>query len=49
MSIYEVQNMISNLFYTTGLMYMSWKFLAMWVISGVFLYLAIVKNFEPLL
>ncbi len=49
MSIYEVLNEFSNLFYTTGLMYLSWKLVTMWIISGIFLYLAIVRNFEPLL
>jgi carboxybiotin decarboxylase len=49
MTIYEVLDMLYGILFTTGLLNMSWKFLVMWGIAGFFLYLAIVKNFEPLL
>ncbi len=49
MTIYELLDMFSSLFYGTGLMLITWKLVVMWVISGFFLYLAIIRNFEPLL
>lgn len=49
MTVNEVLDMLYGIFYTTGLWNLSWKLLVMWGISGLFLYLAIVKNFEPLL
>jgi carboxybiotin decarboxylase len=49
MTVYEVLDMLYGILYTTGLLNFSWKFLVMWGISGLFLYLAIAKNFEPLL
>jgi sodium ion-translocating decarboxylase beta subunit len=49
MTVYEVLDMLKGIFYTTGILNFSWKFLIMWGIAGFFLYLAIVKNFEPLL
>ena len=49
MTIYEFLDMFSNLFYSTGLTLITWKLVVMWVISGTFLYLAIIRNFEPLL
>ncbi|MGC8906665.1 MAG: sodium ion-translocating decarboxylase subunit beta [Desulfomonilaceae bacterium] len=49
MTVNEVLDMLYGILYTTGLLNLSWKFLVMWGISGLFLYLAIAKNFEPLL
>ena len=49
MTIYEVLDMLYGIFYTTGIYNLSPKFVLMWAIAGFFLYLAIVKNFEPLL
>jgi carboxybiotin decarboxylase len=49
MTIYEFLDMFSNLFYSTGLTLITWKLVVMWAISGAFLYLAIIRNFEPLL
>jgi carboxybiotin decarboxylase len=49
MTVNEVLDMLYGILYTTGIFNLSWKFLVMWGISGFFLYLAIVKNFEPLL
>jgi len=49
MTFYDILDMFKGAFYTTGLWCLSWKFLAMWCIAGIFLYLAIAKKFEPLL
>jgi len=49
MTVHEVLDMLYGILHTTGLLNFSWKFLVMWGISGLFLYLAIAKNFEPLL
>jgi sodium ion-translocating decarboxylase beta subunit len=49
MTFYDVVDMLKGIFYTTGLWNLSWKFVVMWCIAGFFLYLAIVKSYEPLL
>jgi carboxybiotin decarboxylase len=49
MMLDEMMDMLWGILYTTGVLNFSWKFLIMWGISGFFLYLAIAKNFEPLL
>jgi carboxybiotin decarboxylase len=49
MNVNEVLDMLWGILNTTGVFNFSWKFILMWGISGLFLYLAIVKNFEPLL
>ena len=49
MTGYEVLQMLDGVLVTTGLLNLSWKLPIMWAIACVFLYLAIVKNFEPLL
>lgn len=49
MNVNEVWQMLVGILHTTGLLGLSWKFVVMWGIAGIFLYLAIVKNFEPLL
>src|SRR3989339_1689361 len=41
--------MLYGIYYTTGISGLSWQHLVMWAIGGLFLYLAIKKNFEPLL
>ncbi len=33
----------------TGFQYVTWQMIVMWIVSGVLMYLAIVKKFEPLL
>ncbi len=33
----------------TGFQYITWQMIVMWIVSGVLMYLAIVKKFEPLL
>jgi oxaloacetate decarboxylase beta subunit len=42
-------NQLHELWLTTGFANLQWQMLAMWVVVGVLLYLAIVKGFEPLL
>jgi sodium ion-translocating decarboxylase beta subunit len=49
MTLNEIYDMLRGIFFTTGLWNLSWKFLVMWAIGGLFMYLAIKKNFEPLL
>jgi carboxybiotin decarboxylase len=49
MTVNEVLDMLYGILYTTGIFNFSWKLLIMWGVSGFFMYLAIVKNFEPLL
>ncbi|MEW6351588.1 MAG: sodium ion-translocating decarboxylase subunit beta [Thermodesulfobacteriota bacterium] len=49
MTVHEVLDMLWGTLLTTGLLTMSWKYVVMWAIAGFFLYLAIVKTFEPLL
>ncbi len=49
MIVNEMLDMLWGILNTTGILNFSWKFLIMWGISGFFLYLAIAKNFEPLL
>lgn len=49
MTVNEVVSMLNGILYTTGLFNLGWKMVVMWGIGGLFLYLAIVKNFEPLL
>ncbi|MBI4797317.1 MAG: sodium ion-translocating decarboxylase subunit beta [Desulfarculus sp.] len=49
MDLQEVLDLLNGIFFSTGITHLSWKYLVMWGISGLFLYLAINKNFEPLL
>jgi len=49
MSPYDVYEMFRGTLDTMGFMSMSWQLPVMWCIAGAFLYLAIVKGFEPLL
>jgi len=45
----EILDMLRGIFFTTGIWNLNWQYVVMWAIAGGFLYLAIVKNFEPLL
>lgn len=45
----QFQNLMLHLGETTGFDNLTWQMLAMWVVVGVLLYLAVAKNFEPLL
>ncbi len=47
MSWSEILDLLIGTFQTTGLGFMSWKVIIMWCIGLFFLYLAIVKEFEP--
>ncbi|MFH0975204.1 MAG: sodium ion-translocating decarboxylase subunit beta, partial [Spirochaetota bacterium] len=49
MSAAEVFGMLSTIFTTSGLMNITWQLVIMWIIGLTFIYLAIGKNFEPLL
>jgi sodium ion-translocating decarboxylase beta subunit len=53
MSYNEIWDLLVGTFQTTGLPMlfaaMGWKYVIMWVIGCFFLYMAIAKNFEPLL
>ncbi|MFH1480564.1 MAG: sodium ion-translocating decarboxylase subunit beta [Pseudomonadota bacterium] len=49
MTANEIFDMLSGIFYSTGITQLYWGHFLMWCISGLFLYLAIRKNFEPLL
>ncbi|MBF0510337.1 MAG: sodium ion-translocating decarboxylase subunit beta [Deltaproteobacteria bacterium] len=49
MTMNEILDMLYGILHTTGFLNMSWKMPVMWSIGCLFLYLAITKNFEPLL
>jgi oxaloacetate decarboxylase beta subunit len=49
MNANEILDMLYGIFMTTGLSGLGWKYVIMWAIACLFLYLAIKKNFEPLL
>jgi len=49
MTVQEVLDMLYGIFLTTGILNLSWKYVAMWGVGGIFLYLAIIKKYEPLL
>jgi oxaloacetate decarboxylase beta subunit len=48
-SLGEVWELLVGIFFTTGIPALRWKYVVMWAIGSLFLYLAIKKNFEPLL
>jgi len=48
-SLSEIWDLVVGIFYTTGISALSWKHVVMWGVGSFFLYLAIKKNFEPLL
>ncbi|MCJ7595908.1 MAG: sodium ion-translocating decarboxylase subunit beta [Desulfobacterales bacterium] len=49
MTANEIYDMLYGIFFTTGIAELSWQHVLMWAIGCFFLYLAIVKKFEPLL
>lgn len=50
MSLYDLWNVVSNVITTqTGILLLNYKMVVMWCIAFFFLYLAVVKQFEPLL
>ncbi|MBU2261732.1 MAG: sodium ion-translocating decarboxylase subunit beta [Proteobacteria bacterium] len=42
-------DLLHKIFFDSGLMALSWQNVAMFIVSGVLMYLAIAKNYEPLL
>lgn len=49
MTINEIFDMVWGILGTTGLFTFYWKYIVMWGVGGLFIYLAIAKKFEPLL
>ncbi len=49
MNLNEILDMLYGVFYTTGIYHFDPKLVVMWAIASFFIYLAIVKKFEPLL
>ncbi|MDQ7783925.1 MAG: sodium ion-translocating decarboxylase subunit beta [Desulfomonilaceae bacterium] len=49
MTVNEILNMFYGIIYSTGIFSIGWKMAVMWAIGSTFIYLAIVKQFEPLL
>ena len=49
MSLREILDMLYGVYLTTGIAGMDWKYVVMWLVGFLFLYLAIKKDFEPLL
>jgi len=49
MNLNEILDMLYGVFYTTGIYHFDPRLVVMWIIACFFIYLAIVKNFEPLL
>ncbi len=47
MSLNEILDLLIGTLQTTGFMYANWKHIVMWGIGLFFLYMAIVKDFEP--
>ncbi|MBI5779512.1 MAG: sodium ion-translocating decarboxylase subunit beta [Planctomycetes bacterium] len=45
----SIIDMINNIIQQTGILHMNWQYPVMWCIGLLFIYLAIVKKFEPLL
>ena len=49
MTINEIVDMLKGIIYTTGIFNFDWRVVIMWAVACFFIYLAIVKKFEPLL
>jgi sodium ion-translocating decarboxylase beta subunit len=49
MTAYDILEMLRSTLQTMGILNFTWKVVVMWGIGSLFLYLAIVKKFEPLL
>ncbi len=47
MSLNEIWDLLIGTLQTTGIIFVGWKVAVMWCIGLFFLYMAIVKNFEP--
>ena len=42
-------NSLKELFFETGFCYVDWRMLIMWVVVAVLMYLAVYRQYEPLL
>jgi sodium ion-translocating decarboxylase beta subunit len=49
MSVNEILDMLRGILYSTGVFNFHWNVVIMWAIGSLFMYLAIAKNYEPLL
>jgi sodium ion-translocating decarboxylase beta subunit len=49
MTVNEIMDMLRGTWFTTGLAHFDWRLVVMWAIGSFFMYLAVVKKFEPLL
>jgi sodium ion-translocating decarboxylase beta subunit len=49
MTVNEIMDLLRGTWFTTGLAHFDWRVVVMWGIGSFFMYLAIVKKFEPLL
>ena len=49
MNLNEITDLLRGVLQTSGLFNLEWKLIIMWGIGSLFMYLAIVKKFEPLL
>ena len=49
MTVNEILDMVWGILHTTGLFTFYWKYIVMWGVGGLFIYLAIAKKYEPLL
>jgi sodium ion-translocating decarboxylase beta subunit len=49
MTVNEIMDLLRGTWFTTGIAHFDWRLVVMWGIGSLFMYLAIVKKFEPLL
>jgi oxaloacetate decarboxylase beta subunit len=49
MQVSDILEMLKNIVVQTGVLHLHWKYMLMWLIGFLFIYLAIVRKFEPLL
>lgn len=49
MTANEILDMLRGILHTTGVFNFQWNIVIMWVVGGVFIWLAIAKKYEPLL
>ena len=49
MNLNEIADLLQGIVQTTGVFSFEWKFVIMWAIGSLFMYLAIAKKYEPLL
>ena len=49
MTLNEILDMLNGILQTTGLFNFQWNLIIMWGVGSLFIYLAIAKQYEPLL